>query len=183
MSRAISISWIHLYVSFLLDCRRLHLTFKKANFLNTLSDPWSSEYSNYDERSRGIGGYFQSWNDLLFKANFCDFCVCVPDIWSLGVILYMLVCGVPPFQETNDSETLVMILDCRYSIPEHVSDECREWVKSQLTIKGPPGPDLQKKEKKVLLFWILYSWFLCQRVLLFSRCRWVKNLLTVKSSH
>ncbi|KAI4825741.1 hypothetical protein KUCAC02_021411 [Chaenocephalus aceratus] len=31
----------------------------------------------------------------------------------LGVILYMLVCGVPPFQETNDSETLVMILDCR----------------------------------------------------------------------
>uniref|UniRef100_A0A669CNY9 non-specific serine/threonine protein kinase n=1 Tax=Oreochromis niloticus TaxID=8128 RepID=A0A669CNY9_ORENI len=48
------------------------------------------------------------------------------DIWSLGVILYMLVCGVPPFQETNDSETLVMILDCRYSIPEHVSDECRE---------------------------------------------------------
>ncbi|CAG5880040.1 unnamed protein product [Menidia menidia] len=27
----------------------------------------------------------------------------------------MLVCGVPPFQEANDSETLVMILDCRYS--------------------------------------------------------------------
>lgn len=76
-----------------------------------------------------MGGYFQSGNYLLFKANFCDFfcvCVCVPDIWSLGVILYMLVCGVPPFQETNDSETLVMILDCRYSIPEHVSDECRE---------------------------------------------------------
>lgn len=53
-------------------------------------------------------------------------CVCAPDIWSLGVILYMLVCGVPPFQETNDSETLVMILDCRYCIPEHVSDDCRE---------------------------------------------------------
>lgn len=52
--------------------------------------------------------------------------VCVPDIWSLGVILYMLVCGVPPFQETNDSETLVMILDCRYCVPEHVSDDCRE---------------------------------------------------------
>lgn len=52
--------------------------------------------------------------------------VCVPDIWSLGVILYMLVCGVPPFQETNDSETLVMILDCRYCVPEHVSDDCKE---------------------------------------------------------
>lgn len=54
--------------------------------------------------------------------------MCVADIWSLGVILYMLVCGVPPFQETNDSETLVMILDCRYCIPKHISDDCKEWV-------------------------------------------------------
>ncbi|XP_058500721.1 SNF related kinase b [Solea solea] len=54
------------------------------------------------------------------------------DIWSLGVILYMLVCGVPPFQETNDSETLVMILDCRYSVPEHVSSGCRDLISSML---------------------------------------------------
>ncbi|XP_054892032.1 SNF related kinase b isoform X1 [Poeciliopsis prolifica] len=62
--------------------------------------------------------------------------VCVPDIWSLGVILYMLVCGVPPFQETNDSETLVMILDCRYSVPEHVSDGCRDLI-SRMLQKDP----------------------------------------------
>ncbi|XP_047249077.1 SNF related kinase b [Girardinichthys multiradiatus] len=58
------------------------------------------------------------------------------DIWSLGVILYMLVCGVPPFQETNDSETLVMILDCRYSVPEHVSDNCRDLI-SRMLQKDP----------------------------------------------
>ncbi|XP_069385041.1 SNF related kinase b [Paralichthys olivaceus] len=58
------------------------------------------------------------------------------DIWSLGVILYMLVCGVPPFQETNDSETLVMILDCRYSIPERVSDDCRDLI-SRMLQKDP----------------------------------------------
>ncbi|XP_072290470.1 SNF related kinase b [Eucyclogobius newberryi] len=58
------------------------------------------------------------------------------DIWSLGVILYMLVCGVPPFYETNDSETLVMILDCRYRIPEHVSDHCRHLI-SRMLQKDP----------------------------------------------
>ncbi|XP_026167041.1 SNF related kinase b [Mastacembelus armatus] len=58
------------------------------------------------------------------------------DIWSLGVILYMLVCGVPPFQETNDSETLIMILDCRYSIPEHVSGDCRDLI-SRMLQKDP----------------------------------------------
>lgn len=58
------------------------------------------------------------------------------DIWSLGVILYMLVCGVPPFHETNDSETLVMILDCRYCVPEHVSQPCRHLI-SRMLQKNP----------------------------------------------
>lgn len=38
----------------------------------------------------------------------------------------MLCCGEPPFQEANDSETLTMILDCKYKMPVHVSQECKE---------------------------------------------------------
>uniref|UniRef100_H0VB17 SNF-related serine/threonine-protein kinase n=1 Tax=Cavia porcellus TaxID=10141 RepID=H0VB17_CAVPO len=54
------------------------------------------------------------------------------DIWSLGVILFMLVCGQPPFQEANDSETLTMIMDCKYTVPTHVSKECKDLITRML---------------------------------------------------
>ncbi|XP_017778915.1 PREDICTED: SNF-related serine/threonine-protein kinase-like isoform X2 [Nicrophorus vespilloides] len=58
------------------------------------------------------------------------------DVWSLGVILYMLVCGQAPFQEANDSETLTMIMDCKYTVPTHVSKECKDLI-AKMLVRAP----------------------------------------------
>lgn len=66
------------------------------------------------------------------------------DVWSLGVILYMLVCGQPPFQEANDSETLTMIMDCKYSMPDHVSFGCKKLINSMLVREPEKRATLQQ---------------------------------------
>ena len=62
--------------------------------------------------------YKQLHKSLFISGNLIFFLTSqlVSDIWSLGVILYMLVCGSAPFQEANDSETLTMIMDCNYIV-------------------------------------------------------------------
>ena len=40
----------------------------------------------------------------------------------------MMVCGKGPFNHANDSETLTMIMDCRYDLPPNLSTRCKRLV-------------------------------------------------------
>ena len=39
-----------------------------------------------------------------------------------------MVVGKAPFYEANESETLTMILDCKFIIPDHVSPACQRYL-------------------------------------------------------
>ncbi|KAL6030824.1 hypothetical protein STEG23_022524, partial [Scotinomys teguina] len=78
-----------------------------------------------------------------------DFVSFPTDMWSVGVITYMLLSGLSPFLGDNDAETLTNILACRWDLEDEefqdISEEAKEFI-SKLLIK----------EKSVLMLWHVF---------------------------
>ncbi|KAJ8288208.1 hypothetical protein COCON_G00008670 [Conger conger] len=121
-------------------CHRLHVVhrdlkpenvvfFEKQGLVKLTDFGFSNKFQPGKKLTTSCGSLAYSAPEILLGDEYDAPAV---DIWSLGVILFMLVCGQPPFQEANDSETLTMIMDCKYTAPHHVSGACRDLIDRML---------------------------------------------------
>ena len=58
------------------------------------------------------------------------------DIWSIGVILYILLCGYPPFNGGNDKQIIEAVLKGKFTLEEpewdDISEDAKDLVRKML---------------------------------------------------
>ena len=60
------------------------------------------------------------------------------DMWSVGVIMYILLCGFPPFYEENTAQLFKQIMEGRFDFPEpywtNVSESAKDLIRNLLVV-------------------------------------------------
>ena len=68
----------------------------------------------------------------VIKGSYTEKC----DVWSLGVILYILLCGYPPFYGNNETEIIKSISSCKFEFPtsewKNISESAKNLISSML---------------------------------------------------
>ncbi|XP_066493835.1 myosin light chain kinase 3 isoform X2 [Tiliqua scincoides] len=124
-----------------------------------------------------------------------DFVSFPTDMWSIGVIAYMLLSGLSPFLGETDTETMNYIVNCSWDFDaeafEQVSDEAKDFV-SRLLIKEKSGrisaanclkhewltnlPSKAKKSKAHLKSQVLLQRYMAHR-------KWKKHFYVVAAAN
>ncbi|KAE9556021.1 hypothetical protein FO519_000767 [Halicephalobus sp. NKZ332] len=78
------------------------------------------------------------------------------DIWSLGVVLYVLVCGVLPFEGASLQFLRDRVLSGRIRIPFFMSSECENLIRRMLTVDPKKRPTIEQIKK--------HKWMNCTEI-------------------
>ena len=100
--------------------------------LSNLQSELKGENNKLKKMDSQIGTMYYISPEVI-KGSYNEKC----DIWSLGVILYYLLCGYPPFVGANDVQLVQNILESKVTFPntewKNISESAKDLIKSMLS--------------------------------------------------
>jgi calcium-dependent protein kinase len=103
----------------------------ESAFIKTIDFGLSAKFHDSEQQRKIVGTLFYIAPEVINK-QYGPEC----DVWSLGVVLYTMICGTPPFLGNNTTEIFQRIQYCKLEFLQKawklVSEECKDLIKKMM---------------------------------------------------
>mmetsp|Transcript_548 Transcript_548/g.1318 ORF Transcript_548/g.1318 Transcript_548/m.1318 type:complete len:554 (+) Transcript_548:251-1912(+) len=139
------------------DCNVKIADFSLANTVQLINTP---QDIFFEKLKTSCGSPNYAAPEIVSGVEYSGFLV---DIWSLGVILYSLICGTLPFDDENPVILFRQIKSGKYPPPPaHVSDACKSLLAAMLAVDPRHRASIARIRSNE---WLLAEDYVCNRSL------------------
>ena len=111
------------------DIRTEHIIFDKNNTPKIIGFSYSTFYTKKQKLKDSFGSLCYACPEIIQENSYDPE---LADIWSLGVVLYVMVCGYLPFSEENDEKNKDLILKGKVEFPAEMSSKLKDLLRHML---------------------------------------------------
>ena len=113
------------------DIRTEKILFDKKNQPKLVGFSYSTFYSQGKKIRESYGSLCYACPEIIQNDYYNPE---LADVWSLGVVLYVMVCGYLPFSEDDDNENKNLIINGKVDYPPQISNKVKDLLKHMLDI-------------------------------------------------
>ena len=115
------------------DLRSEHILFDKNKTPKIIGFSYSSFYTKKQKLKDSFGSLCYACPEIIEEESYDPE---LADVWSLGVILYVMVCGYLPFSEENDFKNRELIIGGKIEFPKEMSNKLKDLIRHMLDINS-----------------------------------------------
>ena len=123
------------------DFRLEHIMLDSNNIPKIIDFGFSNFYKKGEELEEYLGSISYSCPEIIQEKPYDPE---LADVWSLGVCLYVLVCGYLPFSEEDDNKNKELIISGKIDYPNDIGNICKDLLKKMLEVNTKKRLNLLK---------------------------------------
>ena len=112
-----------------LNLRVEHILFDKNNRPKIIGFGYSSFYEKEKNIEGSYGSLCYVCPEIIDEKPYNPE---LADVWSLGVILYVLICGYLPFSDEDDNKNKILISNGKVEFPKEISNKLKDLLRHML---------------------------------------------------